>query len=214
VESLSVATALPDHAASGGSAALLRSMRTAALITALLLPTARPAVVPSARAGAGLTEYEIKASYLVHFFAYVRWPVEAFEGPEAPFVLLVVGKDPFGETLEETLRGKRIGRRGIEIRRSPDLDDLPQAHMLFLARDHSKDLPHLLERCSGSSTMIVADAPGLAERGAVLGFFLAERHVRFEVNVDAARRADLGVSSQLLKLARVVHDARQDGGRE
>jgi hypothetical protein len=57
--------------------------------------------------------------------------------------------------------------------------------------------------------LTVGDSDGYAARGVIANFYLEENRVRFEINREAAVRARLGISSQLLKLARIV---REPGG--
>ena len=49
--------------------------------------------------------------------------------------------------------------------------------------------------------LTVSDGESAAERGAIIGLTLDENRVRFEVNLVAARKAGLKLSSQLLKVA-------------
>ena len=198
---------------SSASSTIHRPRRRArgALWTALALAClAAPGALRAAAAGPKEpSEYEVKAAFLVHFFGYVKWPPDAFENARSPLVLAVIGEDPFGEVLDKTMRGRRIGKRPIRVLRVPDPAELPDAHLAFLPRSESERLPRVLQRYARTSALVVADEQGLATRGAGAGFFLDERKVRFEVNVDALARARLEASSQLLKLARIVRDERR-----
>lgn len=65
----------------------------------------------------------------------------------------------------------------------------------------------------GSSTLTVGDSPEFAHEGGVIRLYLVDDRVRFEINVDAAERAHLTISSKLLVLAHVVRDGpRKEGG--
>ena len=57
-----------------------------------------------------------------------------------------------------------------------------------------------------------------AAQGVMVNFYPERNKVRFETNVDAARRAGLKISSHLLKLARIVRElgstqSGQESGR-
>lgn len=54
--------------------------------------------------------------------------------------------------------------------------------------------------------LTVGEADQFAVRGGVITFVKEANRLRFEINVDAAGRAGLRISSRLLQLARVVHD--------
>ena len=151
-----------------------------------------------------LPEYKAKALYLLHFAKYVRWPAEAFNSPEAPIVVMVLGADPFGKVLEETLREQRLRNRPFKIERARTLAELRSCHILFVPRDSSALLKPALEALAGQSVLAVGESPGLAQKGAILNFCIEDAHIRFEVNLQAARKAGLEISSELLKLARKV----------
>jgi len=54
------------------------------------------------------SEYQIKAAFLLNFAKFVDWPPNSFAGPESPFLICVVGEDPFGGVLDEYLMGKKL----------------------------------------------------------------------------------------------------------
>ena len=61
------------------------------------------------------SEYDVKAAYLFKFTKFVEWPSSAFGGPDAPFIIGIVGRDQFGG-LDHILEGKRTGEREFEVR--------------------------------------------------------------------------------------------------
>ena len=71
--------------------------------------------------------------------------------------------------------------------------------------------PNASPRCSSNeSTPItafsVSDCARFARLGGVANFFVEDGRLRFAVNVDAARRASLHISSRMLMLATIVKD--------
>jgi hypothetical protein len=52
-----------------------------------------------------------------------------------------------------------------------------------------------------SAVLTVSDLPGFTGNGGMIQFMLRENKVRFEVNLTAAEKAGLTLSSQLLKVA-------------
>ncbi len=60
---------------------------------------------------------KVKAAYLYNFVRFTTWPDDAFEDEHSPFVIGVVGEDPFGAVLDHTVAGKIVAGRGITIRR-------------------------------------------------------------------------------------------------
>jgi hypothetical protein len=166
--------------------------RARALLLAALLAAA------SVRAAA--PEYQVKAAFLYNFARFVEWPPAALEGGTA-FHLCVLGEDPFGPVLADTVRGKMVHDRPVELDRPESLDEAATCHLLFVSASHAPQMPRLLAALAGRSVLTVGDTPGFAADGGMIGMDVESSKVRFDVNAQAAQRANLRISSQLLKLA-------------
>jgi hypothetical protein len=208
-------------------------------MTRLALPAFALAALLAAGAAAGgegkpaeSAEHEIKAAFLLNFTKFVTWPDKAFEKPESPFVIGILGQDPFGATLDKMFEGKTFKDRKIEIRRfswperkGPDgkpregeaapagdealralARDLKACHLLFVCSSEEPRLPELAGMLKGAPVLTVGESEDFAKRLGVIGFFIEAKKVRFQINTDAAARAQLEISSRLLRLASVVHD--------
>lgn len=154
-------------------------------------------------------EYQVKAAFLTHFIKYTTWPKSAFESKDSPFVLLVVGDDPFGAHIDKVMEKVRGAGRPVRVLRAKDTEDLPSAHMIFLAKSHAKELGAVLAGSAKTATLIVGDTEGLAADGAHINLFLDKNRLGFEVNTDAVKRSKLSISSEMLKLARIVKDRKE-----
>lgn len=153
-------------------------------------------------AGAGPGEYEVKAAFLYNFARFVEWP-DAPGGAE-PFVVTVLGRDPFGSALDDTLRGKAIDRRPVVVRRVSRPEDLGKSQIVFICDSEKDRLPAILKGLESAPVLTVGEMSDFAERGGVIRFKVEQDRVRLEINVAAAARSRLRISSQLLKLARIV----------
>jgi hypothetical protein len=147
-------------------------------------------------------EYRLKAAVLYNLAKFVEWPDDAFADPAAPLVVCVLGIDPFGAALDDTLRGHSVGGHATVARRIADVTS--GCHVLFVANSEAKRLPAILERMRTSSVMIVGEASGFIDRGGMIGLATDDDRVRFEVNLAAADRAHLRISSRVMALASAV----------
>jgi hypothetical protein len=153
------------------------------------------------------SEYEVKAAFLYNFARFVKWPTAAFR-EDGSFRLCILGPDPFGPVLEETVEGETSHGRPVEVARVGRVDDATACQILFVSRQKHVD-SHTFDRLRTEPVLIVGETQGLTDAGAMINFRMEGANVRFEVNVDAAREAGLEVSSKLLKVARaVVNDRR------
>lgn len=176
-----------------------RSRRARLRAVAALLAAFLPAFAPT-----GATEYEVKAAFLYNFARYSTWPDPAFETPQSPFVIGVLGKDPFGDALDKTVKDKKVGTRPVVVERYAALADLGSPHLLFTTLGDAKEIEALLAALGKKPVFCVGDREGFAAAGGTAGFYLADKNVRFEMNPLAAKRAGISIAAQLLKLARIV----------
>jgi hypothetical protein len=159
-------------------------------------------VVPlGGQAAAAAAEPQVKAAFIYNFAQFVQWPTAG----QTPGVvtMCVLGTSALGNFLS-ALSGRPVG--GATLRVRTVAGDQPFCNILVIPDGEADQLPAALEKSRGGHVLIVGETPGLAERGAAINLFLEQNRVRFEVNIDAAKRAGLAISSQLLRLARIVHD--------
>ena len=149
-------------------------------------------------------EYQIKAVFLFNFAQFVEWPPAAFANSNAPIVIGVLGEDPFGEYLDETVRGERVNNRPLEVQRYRQVDDIRTCHVLFVSRSESSRLESILATLRGRSILVVSDGDDFIQRGGMIRLAAAQNKIRLMVNLEAARAASLTISSKLLRSAEIV----------
>jgi hypothetical protein len=165
--------------------------------------------VPSGSgAGAAPLEYQVKAAYLLNFTRYVDWPSDAFEEPGAPMTICVLGRDPFGQVLDATVRGKVTQGRSLSVRRIQSGREASACHVVFVSRETWRAQRQLLESLRTKGLLTVGETDEFAQEGGVIGFVIQNETVRFVVNTDARDRAGLRISSRMLSLAAAVYGQR------
>ncbi|MCX6953015.1 MAG: YfiR family protein [Verrucomicrobia bacterium] len=169
------------------------------LLGLVLLATATPAAEtpPSA-------EYQLKAVFLYNFAQFVEWPARAFARPDAPLIIGVLGDDPFGPYLDELVRGEKIGRRTLEVRRFKHTDDIADCHILFISPSERATLEKSLDRLGGRPVLTVSDLDTFTRQGGMVRFVTEGGKIRLRINVAVAKTSDLKISSKILGPATVV----------
>ena len=154
------------------------------------------------------TETEVKAAFLYHFAQLVTWPEEA--DPATPITIAIVGPDPFGPKLETTIGGQTVRGRALRIVRAASVTEIAgPAHIVFIGFKDRAECERSLTSLTKAPSLTVSSTTGFAKRGGMIEFRLtADERVSFDINVQAAGAAGLKMSSQLLKIARVVETAR------
>jgi len=149
-------------------------------------------------------EYQIKAAFLLNFAQFVDWPAAVFTNAEAPLTIGVVGDDPFGAALEKTVEGETVHNRRLTIQRSRTIENVKDCHLIFIAKSEEGRVGDILSRVRTQPALTVGEVRGFARLGGVINFYLEGNKVRFEINPIAARENGLKISSQLLRLGRIV----------
>jgi hypothetical protein len=179
-------------------ASLKRPLVRLVAVAALLLTTASQGLVQS------FNEYQVKAVFLFNFAQFVEWSKAAAEPGDQPFAICILGDDPFSEALDETVRGESLGTRRFEIRRLRAVTEAKDCQILFVSSSESRQLRPILDTLKGRAVLTVGDSENFARRGGMVQFQTENKRIKLMINVDAARAANLTISSKLLRPATIV----------
>jgi hypothetical protein len=165
------------------------------LLLALCLPDA-------AGSASVAEEYELKAAFLYQFTKYVSWPSAA----AGPVSICVLGDDPFGRTLDETLADKSAKGEPIVVKRLRSASEVGSCRILFVSRSEQARLDSTLAALHGHATLTVSELSGFPSRGGMINLKVVDDRIKLEINPGNAERAGLKIRSELLRLADVVRD--------
>ena len=146
----------------------------------------------------------MKAAFLYHFAQYVEWPTGTFRDAASPLTYCVLGGDPFQGALEGSLSGKSVGTHPVQIQRFNQATEARGCQVVFVRAAGKKTVAEALANLKGPPVLTVGDSEHFAEEGGMIGFFLEDNKVRFEINLGAAEQAKLKISARLLALAKTV----------
>lgn len=157
--------------------------------------------------GPDSAEYLIKAGFIYNFAKLVEWPAAQAQ-KDQPIVIGVLENDQFAAILDRVVNGKNLDGRPFVVKRlkSQEFRDCA-CHMLFVASAANARLPEIIEFQRTASVLTISEAPDFAKRGGMIAFVLEDSKVRFQVNVEAAKRSELTISSRLLTLATIVRSS-------
>ena len=158
-------------------------------------------VTPVGASDPGPSEYEVKAVWLLNCSRFVEWPEGAFLDAQSPFVVGVLGKDPFGKHLDKTFEGKVVKSRPFVVRRLSANQDLKACHILFVSTSERKRARDLLAKLKGAPVLTVGETDEFLDQGGMMKFVRKEDTIRFAVNLEPAHRARLRLSANFLKVA-------------
>ena len=150
------------------------------------------------------SEYQLKAVFLFNFAQFVDWPADTFPDADTPVVIGVLGDDPFGGVLDQTVRDERLRGRPFQVRRYQSVDEIKTCHILFIRAPDAGRVEETLGRLKNRPILTVSDADRFAERGGMIHFVSDRSRIRLQINPEPAEAAHLTISSKLLRVAEVI----------
>jgi hypothetical protein len=148
-------------------------------------------------------EYQVKAAFLYNFAKFVEWPSATLGSPR-PFAICVLGQDPFGRTLEDTVNGKAVGEKALVVRRLSEVKAAAHCQILFVSSSERKRFGAILGELRTGGVLTVGETDGFIEEGGVINLKLDGGKIQIQINLNAAEQADVRISSKLLSLAEVI----------
>ena len=168
-----------------------------ALMAAMLWPAGLRAQ------GALQREYEIKAAYLYNFINYIDWPADALPATGGTLTIGIVGENQFNSAFD-ALNGKQTKGRTLAVKPVASAKDLESCQIVFIGASEKNRVAEILGQLKTSRVLTVSETDGFAAQGGIINFISERNKVRFQINPEAARRIGLTISSELLKLAKLV----------
>ena len=150
---------------------------------------------------------QVEAAFLRNFARYVTWPAHAFAEDRSPWNVCILGRDPFGEVLDRTFKGRTEQGRQFETFRAEELDRLPSCQIVFVAYKQDAKRRAALAELKNRPVLTVGDAPGFLQEGGIIQFQV-EDYVKMSVNLDQARSVSLKIHTKMLE---VTHEVLENG---
>lgn len=155
-------------------------------------------------------EYQLKAIFLFNFTHYVEWPADTFEQEDSPFVIGILGPNPFGPLMETTVAGEKVKGHPVVIQHYSNVSEIKNCHILFINIAEDKKRDDVIALLKGRTILTVSDAANFSRGGGMIRFFTLYNKIKFEINPDASKSADLVISSKLLRLADIYNPTQNN----
>ena len=152
-------------------------------------------------------EYYRKAALFRVFSQHIQWPKNSgLADRSKPFVIGIIGKNPFGDILEKAYSQTdiKIKERNVEIRYISKMQEIKGCHILFISKSVGKELAEIIAVTRKKPILTIGERKGFAEKGVLFNLYIFKGQIRFEINALALRESGLIVDSQLLSVARIV----------
>ena len=145
-------------------------------------------------------ESDVKAAYLFNFTRFVEWPGD-IPAPSEPFRLCVVADGTMTALIERTMRGEAVKGRTSATAVPASIEEARRCQILFVGRTEMSRVRPMLAALRDHPVLTVSDAARFADTGGMIEFVRVDENVRFRVNLEAAKRSRISISSRLLRVA-------------
>lgn len=173
-------------------------MRAVAVVVAYAITAA---TVPACAAERPSPEARIKAGIVYNLALAVIWPDSAL--PSGAFVIGIVGQDESDPQFSH-LAGKEVRRRELSLVNRLAAPADGTAQIVYVSRSEQARLADLLRSLARRPLLTVSEIDGFCEAGGMVQLRRDRNRIQLLVNLRAAERAGLKLSSQLLKVAEIV----------
>lgn len=150
---------------------------------------------------------DVKAAFLFNFAKFVEWPAGALPAGQ-PIVVGVMGHNPIADSLARLAAGKTIEGHAVQIKRVASTDDLTTLQILFIDNSERGRVSEIVGKIGKASVLTVSDAPRFLASGGVIQLRTEDDRVRFDVDLERAKTAQLTINSKLLALAGTINPAK------
>ncbi|UAY51543.1 YfiR family protein [Ferruginibacter albus] len=148
-------------------------------------------------------EFQVKAVFLFNFTQFVDWPPASFTSSHSNIVIGILGTDPFGSYLEQTIEGEKANGHPLVIRHFTSTDDIGACHVLFINVQDKKKLQQAIASLKGKNILTVSDDAAILPSGGMVHFIIKNDKIQLQVNLEAVKAANLTMSSKLLRLVEI-----------
>jgi hypothetical protein len=148
-------------------------------------------------------EYQVKAVFLYNFSRFVEWPSSSYLTATSPFIIGILGDDPFGNYLEETVRGETVKSHIMTIHHFQNINDIDNCHILFISYKDQDAIKRVLSSVQGKNILTVNESPNFARMGGMIQFYTENDKIKLMINSTSIKETQLQISSKLMSVARI-----------
>ena len=148
----------------------------------------------------GSLEYDVKAALLYRCLELVQWPSGATPAGEPTITVGLLGKNPFGKSLNH-LAGKTISGRRLVVKNFKRATEAESCQLLFVASSETKRMSKILKNVASFPVLTVGESPGFGEQGGMINLLLVGKNIRLEINPAAVEQARIVMDPKLISMS-------------
>lgn len=143
-------------------------------------------------------EAALKVKITLSLTRFAHWP----NADPDTLRLCVAQRDPAILQAFAAADGQVVNGRRVQVVKAPPVSG---CNVLFLHASAERP-PEIVRAAASAPTLVIGDAEGTLALGGMVELVSVNDSLRFDINMAALRQARVGLSSQVLKLARQVRE--------
>ena len=173
------------------------------VVLALLLLTSMPLPLPQLRGQepAAGREYALKAVFLYNFCQFIDWPPRRFGTHKSPIIIGILGSNPFGNLLTETVQGEAVRGRPIHVEFYQSPAQAKNWHLLFISDAEFARHPAACATLRGHGVVTVGESDDFLNQGGMIALASEQNRIRVRIYLEPVSAANVEISSKLLRIA-------------
>lgn len=145
-----------------------------------------------------------KAMFTLNFIRYIGWPEETKSGD---FVIGVIRDKELADWLRDQSAGKKFGFQDVVVKEFKSAEELEDCQVVYVASsvNYSRATATIQAKTKGSNTLIITEAEGATQNGAMINFVVRDEKLKFELHKSNADRGGLQFSSKLETMTNAIN---------
>ncbi len=144
-----------------------------------------------------LSEFNLKARFIVNFFKYVDWPESAIPAAGQPVRIGVLGKSPFTKEDIKRIQSKKTDNHPLEVVLTKKVEEVLDCSLVFICRSEDRKLSGILEELKGRPLLTVGETRSFSQKGGMIRFWIGKT-LHIEINNTSTDKARLKLDPYFL----------------
>jgi YfiR/HmsC-like len=175
--------------------------RAGAVLTAFLL-------CASTGGAQDVTESSLKAAMIYNFAKFTDWPEDILPAA-ATFTACVLGDVTVRAALERNGKARQLSGRDVRVSQVELDGKLRSCNLLYVSGVTPAQVAAIVAAVQGAPVLTISDLDDFSRSGGIVHMFVESGNMRFDLNLEVAKRSRLQLSSKLLVLAAHVNQGNK-----
>ena len=120
------------------------------------------------------------------------------------FIISVFQDEDFAKLLKEKYINKQINHKNVLVKNIQTIEEVNKPDLLYIGETSQELQYELIEYAQTHTLLSMSEQSGFAQRGGIIQLYFVSLKIRFKINLGAAKKSNLKISSSLLSISSIV----------